>query len=71
MKKLIFAAVLFCIAMNVQAYGVAFLQSCTFGYNADYGVSGYTGIYRHQSGNIYRYFFPMTDYSYCPQQIKF
>lgn len=71
MKKLIFAVTVLALSGNANAYGMAFLQSCTYGYNSDYSQSGYTGIYEHVSGNIYRYFFPANQYSWCPQTINF
>ena len=74
MKKLILAAfvsITLLASTNASAYGQAYLQSCRYEYNADYGQFGYVGTYRHISGNIYRYFFPGSQYTYCPQSIDF
>lgn len=65
MKKVILLLVLM-MSFNASASaGVAFLESCTFGYNADYNLSGYTGLYRSGSGNRYSFFFSY----YCPYQV--
>lgn len=71
MKKLIFILTLMSVATGTYAYGQAYLQNCNYGYNSDYGKGGYTGVYRHSSGNIYSYFFPSDQYSWCPQTIDF
>ena len=70
MKKYILAIALLCSG-NAHAYGMAFLESCHFEYNADYGQSGYIGVYRHISGNYYQYFFSSSSYSWCPSTIDF
>ena len=75
MKKLILAVFISTTLLaytNASAYGIAFLQSCTFGYNAAYGEGGYTGVYRYSGdGKLYTYFFPRVRYNYCPQTINF
>lgn len=71
MKRLFLILVLACASAGAYAYGQAQLQNCSYGYNADYGKGGYTGVYKHPSGNIYTYFFPSDEYSWCPQTIDF
>ena len=55
------------LGTNANAYLIgnsyAELLSCNYNYNADYGSSGYTGIYRASySGNIYYLRFQ----TFCP-----
>jgi len=71
MKKIILALMLLGSITNVLAWGQAYLQSCSYGYNSDYGKGSYTGVYKHSSGRTYRYFFPSNQYSWCPQTIDF
>lgn len=71
MKKIILVFSLAAVTSGALAWGQAYLQSCSYGYNSDYGKGGYTGIYRHASGNMYSYFFPVDQYSWCPQTVDF
>ncbi len=71
MKKTLLAIIFFSVASVAFAWGQAYLQSCNYGYNSDYGEGGYTGIYKHSSGNTYSYFFLSSEYSWCPQTIDF
>tara|TARA_B100001248_G_C27394916_1_gene464864 strand:+ start:215 stop:421 length:207 start_codon:yes stop_codon:yes gene_type:complete len=68
MKFVIVLFLLFLFASKASAYMIgnsyATLISCDYGYNADYGTSGYTGVYRTTSGNIYTKWFGN---NYCPQ----
>lgn len=61
MKKALIVLMLL-MSFNANA-GILLLQSCTFGFNPDYGQSGYTGYYKSYTGGIYSFWFR----SYCPQ----
>ncbi len=47
--------------------GQYFVQiSCRYQYNTDFGAAGYVGTYRGPSGAVYSWFFPTSQYSWCP-----
>ena len=71
MKKTIIVLLIIGSTTSLFAWGQAYLQSCNYEYNSDYGKGGYAGTYKHSSGKIYRYFFPTPQYSWCPQTIDF
>lgn len=66
MKYLYILAILIASTSAVHAYQIgnshATLQSCNYGYNADFGQSGYTGTYTTMTGNTYTVYFGST---YC------
>ncbi len=71
MKKILLTAIVASsLATTAYAYNVNgryFQQiNCNYEYNADFGESGYVGTYRSSSGKIYSWFFPTSDYSWCP-----
>jgi hypothetical protein len=71
MKRVLIFAILSLSAVGKSdAYtvnGRYFQQiSCKYQYNSDFGTGGYLGVYRGGSGDIYSWFFPSPQYSWCP-----
>jgi hypothetical protein len=71
MRKFILAAAITLISASAaSAYtvnGMYFTQvSCKYQYNSDFATGGYVGSYRGNSGEIYSWFFPSPQYSWCP-----
>lgn len=58
------------VAGSAAAYSVNgqyFQQlSCKYEYNSDFGQGGYVGVYKGPSGQVYSWFFPSSDYTWCP-----
>lgn len=40
--------------------------SCKYEYNSDFSEGGYVGVYKGPSGDVYSWFFPSSQYSWCP-----
>lgn len=70
-KKIFFgSALMLSVASSAIAYDINgryfSLKDCKYEYNRDFGQSGYVGVYRGPSGEMYSWFFPSDQYMWCP-----
>jgi len=61
---------LFTLFMLVKAHSMTLVHCQYTGYNADFGGSYYTGLYRSVTGNMYTYLFDEKSYSWCPYNMR-
>lgn len=71
MKKILLTVMLASsLVTTAYAYNVNgqyfLLLDCRYEYNLDFAEAGYVGTYRAISGKHYSWFFPTSDYNWCP-----